>query len=251
MSTSWLRCAPRSGPDVVLQVDANGSYTLADADHLAALDALDVACLEQPLAPDALLDHARLAARLRTPIGLDETITERARSRATRSSSDACTVVSIKAGLVGGLDGGARARTTCASTPGVGARAGGMLETGVGRAALDRARVAARLHRDRRPVGVEPLLRARRHRAVRARRRAARRARPGPASASRRCPTCSPAARSRASVGGPDAPDRSRCRRSTRARASAWVWSARAATAAPSRSSPRDGRDRGAARSGR
>src|SRR5439155_20715232 len=63
------------GDDVVIQVDANGSYALADVDRLRALDAFGVVCLEQPLAPDALLEHARLAEQLRTPIGLDETIT--------------------------------------------------------------------------------------------------------------------------------------------------------------------------------
>ena len=122
------------GAQIVLQADANGSYTLADADHLAALDAFDLACLEQPLAPDALVDHARLAARVRTPIGLDETVTGPCVAR-DAIEIGACAVVSIKAGLVGGL---AEARSThdvCVDAQ-VGARAGGMLDTGVGRAAL-------------------------------------------------------------------------------------------------------------------
>ena len=103
------------GPDVVLQVDANGSYTLADSDVLAGFDELGVACLEQPLAPDALLDHARLATRLRTPIGLDETIVS---ERIARDAIElgACTVVSIKTALVGGIDAARGARTTRAST---------------------------------------------------------------------------------------------------------------------------------------
>jgi O-succinylbenzoate synthase len=122
------------GTGIVLQADANGSYDLADADHLAALDAFDLACLEQPLAPDALADHARLAARLRTPIGLDETVTS---PRVARDAIEigACAVVSIKAALVGGLAEARRTHDVCVDAE-VGARAGGMLDTGIGRAAL-------------------------------------------------------------------------------------------------------------------
>ena len=122
------------GPSMTLQVDANGTYTSEDADHLSELDAFDLSCLEQPLAPDALLDHARLATRLRTPIGLDETITSASVAH-DAIELGACRVVSIKAGLVGGLDEARRALDTCRAA-GADARAGGMLETGVGRAAL-------------------------------------------------------------------------------------------------------------------
>jgi O-succinylbenzoate synthase len=122
------------GPDVTLQADANGSYAAADTDHLERLDAFDLACFEQPFAPDALLDHARLASRLRTPIGLDESITSASVARDAMELG-ACRVVSIKAGLVGGLDEARRTLELC-RTAGIAARAGGMLETGVGRAAL-------------------------------------------------------------------------------------------------------------------
>ena len=62
------------GSEVILQADANGSFS-EDDPELAHLDAIDLACLEQPLAPDDLLGHARLAARLDTPICLDEPLT--------------------------------------------------------------------------------------------------------------------------------------------------------------------------------
>ncbi len=119
---------------MTLQVDANGSYALADAEQLERLDPFDIVCFEQPLAPDALLDHARLAARLRTPIGLDESITS-ATVAGDAIELGACRVVSIKTGLLGGLDEAARTLARCRDA-GVGARAGGMLETGVGRAVL-------------------------------------------------------------------------------------------------------------------
>jgi len=120
--------------DVIIQVDANGSYTISDADRLRALDSFGVACLEQPLAPAALLDHALLVEVLRTPIGLDESITSPAAAR-DAIALRACAVVSIKAALVGGLDA-ARATYDACVAANVAARAGGMLETGVGRAAL-------------------------------------------------------------------------------------------------------------------
>jgi O-succinylbenzoate synthase len=122
------------GAGVTLQVDANGGYSLADADHLVELDALNVACFEQPLAPDALVDHARLAARLQTPLGLDESITS-AGVASDALDLNACEVVSIKCGLVGGLAEARATHDVCVAA-GAAARAGGMLETGVGRAVL-------------------------------------------------------------------------------------------------------------------
>ena len=122
------------GADITLQVDANGSFTLDDSDHLAGIDALNVASFEQPLPPDALIDHARLAARLQTPIGLDETITGVNVAR-DAIELNACEIVSIKSGLVGGVVAARRVHDVCVEL-GVAARAGGMLETGVGRATL-------------------------------------------------------------------------------------------------------------------
>ncbi len=122
------------GAGTTLHVDANGTYALEQADELRALDDFDLATVEQPLAPDALLDHAQLATRLRTPICLDETITS-ARVVRDALALAACRVVSIKAALVGGLAEAVRGHHSCVEA-GFPARAGGMLETGVGRAAL-------------------------------------------------------------------------------------------------------------------
>ena len=89
-------------PDVPLMADANSAYTLADAEHLQALDAFSLTMVEQPLAWDDVVDHATLARRLATPICLDESI--RSAEDARRAIEiGACRVVNVKVGRVGGL----------------------------------------------------------------------------------------------------------------------------------------------------
>lgn len=121
------------GPAVGLQVDANAAYREGDADHLAVLDDFDLLLVEQPLPPDDLLGHARLAARLRTPVCLDESITS-LRSLDSALALRACSVVNLKAGRVGGYLEARRVHDRCRQA-GVGLWCGGMLETGLGRAA--------------------------------------------------------------------------------------------------------------------
>ncbi|MBO0729649.1 MAG: o-succinylbenzoate synthase, partial [Acidimicrobiaceae bacterium] len=123
----------RFGDALALQVDANGAYTLADARHLARLDAFDLLLIEQPLADDDLAGHTELARLLRTPICLDESITS-ARVAADAIARGACSVVNVKAGRVGGLLEARRVHDVCAAH-GVPVWCGGMLETGLGRAA--------------------------------------------------------------------------------------------------------------------
>jgi O-succinylbenzoate synthase len=120
-------------PDAHLTVDANSAYTLADAGHLSALDAYALDYIEQPLAYDDLVDHAALAPRLRTPICLDESIMSAADARKALALG-ACGVVNVKAGRVGGLSA-SRAVHDVARAFGAPVWCGGMLETGVGRAA--------------------------------------------------------------------------------------------------------------------
>jgi O-succinylbenzoate synthase len=121
------------GDDVMLQVDANGAYTLADADHLARLDAFDLLLIEQPLAQDDLLGHAELARRLRTPVCLDETITSPLVAEQAIELG-ACDIVNVKPGRVGGFLAARAIHDLCLARE-VPAWVGGMLETGVGRAA--------------------------------------------------------------------------------------------------------------------
>jgi len=119
--------------DIPLQVDANSAYTLADIDVLAALDRFDLLLIEQPLQEDDIVDHATLAARLRTPVCLDESIVS-AKAAADALALRAASVINIKAGRVGGYLEAVRVHDLCRDA-GVPVWCGGMLETGIGRAA--------------------------------------------------------------------------------------------------------------------
>jgi o-succinylbenzoate synthase len=123
----------RFGNELRLQVDANTAYTLADAHHLSRLDPFDLLLIEQPLGEDDVLDHAELAKVIRTPICLDESITS-ARAAAAAITLGACKIVNIKPGRVGGYLEARRIHDVCAAH-GVPVWCGGMLETGLGRAA--------------------------------------------------------------------------------------------------------------------
>jgi O-succinylbenzoate synthase len=120
-------------PDLRLQVDANSAYTLETAQALRPLDSLGLLLIEQPLADDDLWDHSRLQAQFDTPLCLDESILS---VRHTRQAleMDSCRVINIKAGRVGGLSESVAIHNLCISQK-VPVWCGGMLETGVGRAA--------------------------------------------------------------------------------------------------------------------
>jgi o-succinylbenzoate synthase len=120
-------------PDLLLQVDANSAYTLGDVAMLKALDDFDLLLIEQPLAHDDIIDHARLQADLRTPICLDESIhsAEDARKAIELGS---CRIINIKVSRLGGLGESRRVHDVCQAR-GVPVWCGGMHEFGVGRAA--------------------------------------------------------------------------------------------------------------------
>ncbi|MGW9585273.1 o-succinylbenzoate synthase [Microbacterium sp. NPDC055455] len=118
---------------IPLQVDANSAYTMADADTLAELDRFDLLLIEQPLQEDDLVDHATLARRLRTPVCLDESIVSD-KAAADALALGSASVINIKAGRVGGYLEAVRIHDRCLAA-GVPVWCGGMLETGIGRAA--------------------------------------------------------------------------------------------------------------------
>ncbi|PYP17806.1 MAG: o-succinylbenzoate synthase [Gemmatimonadetes bacterium] len=91
------------GSDLPLTVDANGAYEWPrDETALRALDDAGLLYIEQPLHPDELVGHARLAEKLRTPICLDETLRD-ARAARQVMELDGPRVWNIKVHRVGGL----------------------------------------------------------------------------------------------------------------------------------------------------
>ena len=122
----------REFPNLRLQVDANSAYTLDDAKILQPLDKLNLLLIEQPLFEDDIWDHHKLQERFETPICLDESILTPRHARYA-IEMNACRVINIKAGRLGGLSQGVMVHDLCqqVSMP---VWCGGMLETGVGRA---------------------------------------------------------------------------------------------------------------------
>jgi O-succinylbenzoate synthase len=123
----------RFGPDLLLQADANAAYTRADIGHLRRLDEHGLLLLEQPFDEEDLLAHADLARQAATPVCLDESIVS-ARAAAAAITLGACSIVNVKPGRVGGYLEARRVHDVCAAH-GVPVWCGGMLETGIGRAA--------------------------------------------------------------------------------------------------------------------
>jgi O-succinylbenzoate synthase len=119
-------------PDILLMADANSAYTLADALLLKCLDEYNLMMIEQPLAHDEIIDHAKLQAQLKTPICLDECI--RSAHQAQQAiAMDAGRIINIKLGRVGGFAEARRVHDV-AQAAGIPVWCGGMLEAGIGRA---------------------------------------------------------------------------------------------------------------------
>ncbi|MEY2470156.1 MAG: o-succinylbenzoate synthase, partial [Actinomycetota bacterium] len=123
----------RFGDEILLQVDANTAYTLADARLLAKLDPFDLLLIEQPLPEDDMLGHADLAKLIATPICLDESI-ESVGDAIAAIRLGAAAIINVKPGRVGGYLEAKRIHDVCVAQ-GVPVWCGGMLETGIGRAA--------------------------------------------------------------------------------------------------------------------
>jgi O-succinylbenzoate synthase len=120
-------------PELPLQVDANSAYSLEDSGIFEAMDDLGLLLIEQPLAEDDLVDHAKLQSRLDTPLCLDESILS-ARHARQALELGACRVVNIKPARVSGLAEAVAIHDLCWAQE-VPVWCGGMLETGIGRAA--------------------------------------------------------------------------------------------------------------------
>lgn len=119
-------------PGIMLMVDANSAYTLEDVGLFRSLDRFDLMMVEQPLAYDDMLDHARLQEQIETPVCLDESVRSPEDARKALELG-ACRIVNVKLGRVGGHAEARRVESICREN-GVPVWCGGMLESGVGRA---------------------------------------------------------------------------------------------------------------------
>jgi o-succinylbenzoate synthase len=119
-------------PEATLTVDANSAYSLSDLQVLRALDSFGLDYIEQPLAYDDLVDHAKLQPQIRTPICLDESILSPEDARKGLEIG-AGRVINVKVARVGGMLEARRVHDV-AQAFNAPVWCGGMLETGIGRA---------------------------------------------------------------------------------------------------------------------
>lgn len=126
-----LKVAPGHVPVVPAEVptvlDANGSFSPAEVRHLVIASAW---YFEQPLPPDDLVGHARLAQRVQ--VALDESIRSVGDVH-TAAALKACRIVVLKPGRLGGVLA-AKAAHDAAVAARLQVKVGGMWDTGIGRA---------------------------------------------------------------------------------------------------------------------
>lgn len=119
-------------PGLLLQVDGNSVYRLDDAEHLRELDDFGLLLIEQPLNDDDIIDHSKLQPMLKTAVCLDESILSLRHAR-WAAELQACRIINIKPGRVGGITESKRIHDFCRDL-GMPVWMGGMYETGIGRA---------------------------------------------------------------------------------------------------------------------
>ncbi len=127
-----LRAVREQHPTHAFHIDCNSGYVLDDLPMFREIDAFDLAMIEQPLAHDDLIDHARLRGEISTPICLDESISH-PRQVERALSLKSCDFVNVKPGRVGGLTNAVRIHDLCRAAE-VPCWVGGMLESAVGAA---------------------------------------------------------------------------------------------------------------------
>ncbi|TFD54597.1 o-succinylbenzoate synthase [Cryobacterium frigoriphilum] len=121
------------GSNALLQVDANTAYGLGDLDRLRELDAFDLVLIEQPFVEEDIAAHVLLSRHIQTPVCLDESIVSAAVATDALDRG-ATSVINVKPGRVGGYRESVLIHDLCRAQ-GVPVWCGGMLETGIGRAA--------------------------------------------------------------------------------------------------------------------
>ncbi len=119
-------------PKAPLMADANSSYRLEDLEHLKEMDQFNLLMIEQPLGARDFVEHAELQKVLETPICLDESITSFEAAQ-TAVAIGSCEIIAIKHSRVGGLMQAKRIHDYC-QKHNVNVWAGGMIESGIGKA---------------------------------------------------------------------------------------------------------------------
>jgi O-succinylbenzoate synthase len=120
-------------PDILLMLDANSAYTLDDAAHLQQLDEFNLLMLEQPLGYNDIYEHSKLQPQLKTAICLDESI-HSVNDFKLALELGACRILNLKPARVSGYTESLELYKLCVEHN-VPLWIGGLLETGVGRAA--------------------------------------------------------------------------------------------------------------------
>jgi O-succinylbenzoate synthase len=126
----------RRNPAILIPVDASQRSPrdrLYPMNFEVPLEELDLLMIEQPLGYDDIFDHSRLQPQLKTPICLDESIHTPGDAQLALHLN-ACRIINIKVGRVGGFTSALAIHNICAEA-GAPVWCGGMLETGIGRAA--------------------------------------------------------------------------------------------------------------------
>lgn len=125
-----LRAVRRQHPNETFHIDCNSGYRLSDLPLFKQIDEFNLAMIEQPLAHDDVVDHAKLQSAIRTPVCLDESVAH-PRHAEQALALKSCRYVNIKPGRVGGLTNAKIIHDMCQKA-GIPCWVGGMLESATG-----------------------------------------------------------------------------------------------------------------------
>lgn len=127
---AMLRAVRKQHPQQTFHIDCNSGYRIGDLPLFRQIDEFRLAMIEQPLAHDDLVDHARLQEQIDTPVCLDESIAH-PRHVEQALALKSCRYVNIKPGRVGGLTNAKIIHDLCQKA-GIPCWVGGMLESATG-----------------------------------------------------------------------------------------------------------------------
>jgi O-succinylbenzoate synthase len=127
---AMLQAVRRRFPGQTFHIDCNSGYRLSDLSMFRQIDEFNLAMIEQPLQHNDLIDHAELQRSIRTPVCLDESITE-PRQVEQAIALGSCRFVNVKPGRVGGLTNAVKIHDICRAA-GIPCWVGGMLESATG-----------------------------------------------------------------------------------------------------------------------